>query len=203
MEPGDRESAIVAALRRIMRGVEMHSRRLFEEHGLTAPQLATLRVIGAGGPITPAAIADRVHLSRGTVTGILARLEQHGLVARRPAAADRRSVVLELTAEGRERLRRAPSLLQERFRQELSLLAEWEQTLLLSTLQRIATMMGVAELDASPHLVSSTEEISGRAVPDADGAPRPTTLRRKDRRTPAAPREPSAPPERTHQEDRR
>ena len=41
--PLSMENQIVAAIRRIMRAVDLHSRRLAEEHGLTGPQLATLQ----------------------------------------------------------------------------------------------------------------------------------------------------------------
>lgn len=167
----DRESAIVAALRRIIRAVDLHSRRLLDEHGLTGPQLVTLRAIAEESPLSPAMIAERVHLSRGTVTGILSRLESHGLVARTPSAADRRSVEIALSDLGRSVLARTPSLLQERFRSELRKLAEWEQLLLLSTLQRIASMMDAEDLDASPHLVVGTDELSAGTGTGTERAP--------------------------------
>jgi DNA-binding MarR family transcriptional regulator len=144
-----------------MRAVDLHSRQLFEEHGLTGPQLATLREIAEAGRLSPAAIATRVHLSRPTVTGIAARLLKRGLVARTISAEDRRSVELSLTDLGRAVLARAPSLLQERFRRRLGTLEEWEHHLLLSTLQRIASMMDATELDAAPHLVTSELDAAG------------------------------------------
>lgn len=174
VRPGgeERERAIVVALRRIIRAVDLHSKRLVEAHGLTGPQLATLRVIERRGPISPAGIAARVHLSRGTVTGILARLEARGLVERRPDPADRRSVRMSLTSGGSELLARAPSLLQEEFRHELSKLEEWEQLSILATLQRIASMMDAADLDASPHLVTDDPVGGPAALPESThGAP--------------------------------
>jgi len=150
----------VAALRRIMRAVDLHSRRLLEDHGLTGPQLAMLRELERGGPLSAAAIAGRVHLSRATVTGILARLQARALVARHPAPRDGRSVEISLTEAGARTLARAPSLLQDRFRSELSLLADWEQLQLLATLERIASMMDATGLDAAPHLVTRAEDLS-------------------------------------------
>lgn len=140
----------MAALRRIMRAVDLHSRQLFEEHGLTGPQLATLRAIAEAGRLSPAAIAERVHLSRPTVTGIASRLFERGLVGRTSSPEDRRSVELSLTDRGRSVLERAPSLLQERFRRRLGTLQEWEHLQLLSTLQRIASMMDATERDPAP-----------------------------------------------------
>ena len=55
---------------------------------------------------------------------------------------------------GLSELARAPSLLQDRFRQELSSLETWEQMMMLANLQRIASMMDAEALDAAPHLVA-------------------------------------------------
>ncbi|HVS18566.1 MAG TPA: MarR family transcriptional regulator [Planctomycetota bacterium] len=150
--PNDRDREVVQALRRIIRAVDLHSRRLEESFGLTAPQLAALQEAQRFGPLSPGELARRIHLSAGTVTGILDRLERRALVHRVPDPADRRRLEIEVTHEGREVLLRAPALLQDRLRQALGGLQDWEQTLLLSALQRIASMMDASELSASPHL---------------------------------------------------
>ena len=151
--PLSMENQIVAAIRRIMRAVDLHSRRLAEGHGLTGPQLATLQVAGRLGEASTGALARAVHLSGPTVTGILDRLTKRGLVDRTRNGQDRRSVTVCLTSDGEKVLAAAPSLLQDRFRQELVSLEEWEQTTILATLQRIAAMMDAESLDASPLLV--------------------------------------------------
>lgn len=178
----DRESEIVAALRRIMRAVDLHSRRLLDDHGLTAPQLAVLRELERAGPSSPAALASAVHLARGTLTGILARLERRGLAAREPSPVDRRSVVISLTDLGRGVLERAPSLLQERFRSELERLEDWEQMLLLSTLQRIASMMDASHLDAAPHLVVRAEDLQAEPPPTPERGSPPDPVPRRGSR---------------------
>lgn len=154
---------ILRALRRIMRAVDLHSRRLLEEHGLSGPQLATLGVVAAAGRLSPAAIAEHVHLSRPTVTGIVSRLEARGLVSRAPSPSDRRSVWIELTDAGRAAIDAAPPLLQETFARRLAQLEPWERTSILSTLQRIASMMDAVGLDAAPHLVTHAPDLA----PDA------------------------------------
>lgn len=151
--PLSMEDQIVAAIRRIMRAVDLHSRRLAEEHGLTGPQLATLQAAANLGESSTGVLARAVHLSGPTVTGILDRLTKRGLVDRTRNGQDRRSVTIRLTNDGEEVLATAPSLLQDRFRQELVSLEEWEQTSILATLQRIAAMMDAESLDASPLLV--------------------------------------------------
>lgn len=150
----DLEDLIVAAIRRVMRAVDLHSRRLVEEHGLTGPQLATLKEAARTGPVAASALARAVHLSSATMTGILTRLAKLGFVERARGESDRRTVIVSITAAGLQVLARAPSLLQDRFRLELSRLETWEQMMMLANLQRIASMMAAEGLDAAPHLVA-------------------------------------------------
>jgi len=157
------EQEIVASIRKIMRAVDLHSRRLVEAFGMTGPQLATLQEASRLGPTAPSAIARAVHLSQGTVTGILTRLEARGLITRQRSETDRRSVLVSVTSEGKRLLDLAPSLLQDRFRQELERLEEWERLLILSTLQRVASLMGAEDMDAAPHLISDTIILSDGA----------------------------------------
>lgn len=149
-----KDAQIVAAIRRIMRAVDLHSRHLAEEFGLTAPQLSVLKAVLRLGAATPGALAREVQLSPATITGILSRLEKRGLLRRSPGDVDRRTIRVELTAEGQRVTKDSPSLLQDRFRLELAGLESWEQNMILSVLQRIASMMGAEGLDASPHLVA-------------------------------------------------
>jgi len=76
------------------------------EIGLTMPQMVTLLAIRERGACRMGAIVDATRQSGGTVTGIIDRLIADGLVARAPAAADRRAVEVTLTPVGEERARR-------------------------------------------------------------------------------------------------
>ena len=160
------ENQIVAAIRRIMRAVDLHSRHLAEEHGLTGPQLATLQAASRlGDASSTGALARAVHLSGPTVTGILDRLAKRGLVERARSGNDRRSVTITITPQGEEVMAAAPSLLQDRFRAQLARVEEWEQTMILAMLQRIAAMMDAESLDASPVLVPGPVDAGTQGAP--------------------------------------
>lgn len=148
------ENQVIVALRRISRAIDLHSRALMQEYGLTAPQLAALQAVGELQPVSVSGIARSIHLSLATVTGIFNRLESRELVKRSRNGPDRRTVMLELTGGGGELLKAAPSLLQDRFRRELAKLEQWEQRQLLASLQRIASMMDAEEIEAAPVLTS-------------------------------------------------
>ncbi len=188
------ENQIVAAIRRIMRAVDLHSRHLAEEHGLTGPQLATLQAAARLGEASTGALARAVHLSGPTVTGILDRLAKRGLVDRARNGQDRRSVTVTLTHSGQKVLSVAPSLLQDRFRRELVRLEEWEQTTILATLQRIAAMMDAESLDASPLLVpgplDAATQGAAPVMSSAEPTAQPTGSKAAPEPTEQYPREP-------------
>jgi len=156
----DLEHQIVAALRKIMRAVDLHSRRLVEVCGLTGPQLAVLQEAERLGPTSATTLARAVYLSLPTVTGILGRLASRGFVQRTRDETDRRALNVSITVEGSRVLQDAPSLLQDHFRNELGRLEEWERHMMLSTLQRIAAIMGAESLEAAPHLISDGSSLS-------------------------------------------
>jgi DNA-binding MarR family transcriptional regulator len=93
-----------AALRKFLRVSERAARR----HGLTQQRYLLLLMI-KGAPdcsqrSTVTALAERLQLAQSTVTELVARAEEAGLVARDPSAHDGRVVFFSLTAEGERRL---------------------------------------------------------------------------------------------------
>ena len=150
------EDQVIVALRRITRAIDLHSRGLMQAIGLTAPQLAALQAVQRLQPIAVGALAKAIHLSQATLTGILTRLQNRELISRSRSGTDRRAVLVELTDQGSAILESAPSLLQDRFRRELLKLQEWEQTQMLATLQRMASMMDAEEIDAAPVLAAGS-----------------------------------------------
>jgi DNA-binding MarR family transcriptional regulator len=143
---------VLVALRRVIRATDLHSKRLSKHAGLTAPQLLIMRAIRELGEVTIGTIADKVSLSQATVTTILDRLEHRKLVYRVRSTQDKRKVHAHLTDEGADILARAPNPLQEDFIKKFQSLHEWEQTMILASLQRVANMMDADNIDASPVL---------------------------------------------------
>jgi DNA-binding MarR family transcriptional regulator len=146
------ENDIVAALRRIIRAIDLQSRRLAETCGLTGPQFVVLREAARLKEASVSALARAVSLSQPTVSGILERLEKRGLVERERSAQDRRALRVRVTPEGKRTLAAAPAFLQDRFRRELERIKDWERTQMLSVLQRLAGMMDAESIDAAPIL---------------------------------------------------
>ncbi len=74
---------------------------------LTMPQMMTLVAIHAAGTCRMSELAEVTQQSAGTLTGIVDRLIQDGLVARVRDSDDRRVVQVALTPAGKERLAHA------------------------------------------------------------------------------------------------
>jgi len=143
---------ILVSIRRITRAIDLQSKQLVKQTGLTAPQLVVMQSIRKVGKASPSLIAKDVALSQATITSILERLEKAGLVRRERSESDKRVVYACLTADGQRRLEEAPELLQSGFLRQYRKLAGWEQSMLVSALQRVALMMDADDLDASPFL---------------------------------------------------
>jgi DNA-binding MarR family transcriptional regulator len=80
--------------------LEVRSKRMSRELGVTGPQRLVIRVVGR----SPASSASDISLTLGmhpsTLTGILHRLEQQGVLERKADAADRRRMRFRLTRKG-------------------------------------------------------------------------------------------------------
>jgi DNA-binding MarR family transcriptional regulator len=147
-----------------MRAVDIHSRSLIGTHGLTGPQAIILKELERSGVLTVGEIASRVTLSKATVTDILNRLERRELVRRSRSEGDRRKILIDATTKALDILRHSPPLLQERFVSRFKSLRPWEQTQLLSSIQRVAEMMDAENLDAAPLLASAPVAIEEREL---------------------------------------
>jgi DNA-binding MarR family transcriptional regulator len=135
------EDQIVSSLRKLMRSLDSYSRRLRDEFGLTAPQLLLLRELERQTEMTAGGLSRALHLGQPTIKVILDRLESSGLVERSRHSEDRRSLHIRLTPPGRDLVHRAPPLLHEEFRRKLALQEDWERSMIVSVMQRVASMM--------------------------------------------------------------
>ena len=147
------------ALRRITRAIDLHSKKLQRETGLTTSQLLVLEAIVKLDASTPSNIAKEVQLSQATVTNLVDRMERNALVLRLKSSADKRVVEVQLTEKGRRMVELAPEPLQAGFLREYRKLERWEQHQLIGSMQRVAVLMDAEDIDASPIL--TTGELGG------------------------------------------
>ena len=77
------------------------SKRMEAGAGVTGPQRLVLRIVGRFPGISAGEVSQILHLHPSTLTGILRRLSDHGLIERRADPSDARRALLHLTARGR------------------------------------------------------------------------------------------------------
>ena len=145
------ELALIA-LRRILKATDANVKALARETGLTASQLLVLQVLKSRGETLTGDLARAVDLKQATVSIIVDKLQNMGLVERRRGESDRRRVWVRITDAGATSVKGAPDLLQETFRSRFRHLADWEQASLVAALLRIVSLLDAERIDASPLL---------------------------------------------------
>ncbi len=76
-------------------------RKMLAGLGITYSQYLVLMVLWEQNELTVSEIGERLFLDSATLTPLLKRMEQAGLLSRARAASDERQVIISLTDEGR------------------------------------------------------------------------------------------------------
>jgi DNA-binding MarR family transcriptional regulator len=109
-----------------------------ERVGLGATEEKTLALLSQLGPLTAGEIASHTGLTTPSVTGLLDRLEDKGMVRRVRDTHDRRRVIVEPIQERLEELDQVFSSLQETFRELLEIYSDEQLAIIADFLTRAA-----------------------------------------------------------------
>ncbi|MER2063655.1 MAG: MarR family transcriptional regulator [Alkalibacterium sp.] len=102
-------------------------RPLLEKLEVTYPQYLVLLVLFEEESVTVKALGERLYLDSGTLTPMLKRMEEHGLVERKRSSKDERVVEVSLTEKGRGLEKKAEEI-PNKFSKEIHLeLDEFEE----------------------------------------------------------------------------
>lgn len=94
------------ALAECFQAFERHSARHLRTLGLTPPQFDIIATLGNTPGMTFRELGDQTLITKGTLTGVVDRLAERGLVERMPSPADGRSTIVRLTRRGEAEFRR-------------------------------------------------------------------------------------------------
>jgi DNA-binding MarR family transcriptional regulator len=162
---------VLTELRRIIRATQLNAKTLAAHSQLTVSQLMVLQLLSANGEMTPRQLAQHVNLTQATMTALLDRLEERRFISRRRSNQDKRRVHVTLSLEGATQLAGAPQTLHSRFMSQFDALQSWEQMQILASVQRIAHLLDVASVDASPILdVGSLSRAAEPSTRDSEDA---------------------------------
>jgi len=150
----DRVREVVFLIRKLMQAGERYTKELNKKFNVSAPQVATLLALFEQGPMSPSLIARNIMVNSCSVTGIIDRLEQKGLVVRLRNSPDRRIVTVELTESGKRLAENAPPPIQHKIVEGLMLLDDANMESIVQSLTRLTEMIDAQDLN-----VETVEEV--------------------------------------------
>lgn len=148
-------------LRRIVRALRESSRDAEQQLGVTGAQLFVLHVLKTQGVLSLNELAARTHTHQSTVSAVVKRLVEVGLVTRVTSSADARRVELSVTERGRTLLQRAPFAAQDRLIVGIQRMPVEKRRSLVASLRTLVNEMGLD--DQSPTTMFFEDE--GSLVP--------------------------------------
>lgn len=134
---------ILIRVRQIVRHLNLASKAIEKEFGLTLTQLICLYHIGKcpNQQTTQRELMQTLSLNSSTVTGILKRLMIKGFIYRVQSEEDRRISKIRLTSSGRHCLQGSPKVIFQKLDHKLQNLTEEEQMKIMLSLDQIITVL--------------------------------------------------------------
>jgi DNA-binding MarR family transcriptional regulator len=124
------------------------SKELNKTCQVSVPQLSCVLALYEHGPLPPSRIAKHIMVQSSTVTGIIDRLEQKGLVCRLRDSSDRRVITIQLTEGGKERARNAPPPIQHKVVDGLQRLPQNKIEKIVKSLRTLTHLLDVQDTDS-------------------------------------------------------
>jgi len=145
-------SEIMISVRKIVRAINLESKRVEKNFGISIPQLLTLKYLKEKPDYktTMRSLREFLSLNASTVTGIVSRLETKGFIARLPDPFDKRSTPIVLTSKGDDLIKKTNLSLHEKISKNLEALNEEEYSAIVESFQTIINFLNIEDLDASP-----------------------------------------------------
>jgi len=138
-------ASVLDSLRRILQFIRESSSHSQKRTGLSAAQLFVLQQLhAAGAALTPGEIARRTLTHQSSVSTVVGRLVDAGLVMRERSSRDRRRVALSLTAAGRAAARKAPAVVQDRLIAAVDRLPSFDRGNLARSLVKLVRHLGIS-----------------------------------------------------------
>ena len=137
--------AVLDGVRRIVQSLRESSRWAEKHVGMSGAQLFVLQKLEEAPAQSLNALAARTHTHQSSVSTIVARLVERGLVTRTRSSQDGRTIELDLSGRGRRLAARAPDAAQERLIRAVRQLPSARRRALASTLSALGQAMDSAD----------------------------------------------------------
>lgn len=154
---GERYLKSVRLLAECLQGFERFSGEAVRRCGLTHAQFDIIATLGNTPGMTYKELGDKTLITKGTLTGVIERLEQKGLVARSRSADDKRSFFVRLTAEGEKMFDEVFPVVVEQGKQLFTSYSEADFDALDGSLRKLRQL--IADRSTCPTTQQQKEEI--------------------------------------------
>ena len=152
---------ILDAIRRLVRYLRIADRAAQSELGVSGAQLFVLTELGKTPSLSLNDLAARTRTDQSSVSVVVSRLVDAGLITRDRDARDARRLVLNLTRNGRAILQRSPAVAQEQILAVIDRLSPSERKRFAGTFTALLDALG-AEAGPAPMLFEEEERPSAR-----------------------------------------
>ena len=139
-----------------MRSINLESKRVDKELGVSIPQLLCLQFLAEQEDYRTNAskLKGFLNLNASTITGIISRLEKKNLVVKLPKSTDKRITLISLTDIGRALIQNAPITFQQKLSEKLQALPPEKLKMIIEGIDLLTKLMEVDDVDASPIITS-------------------------------------------------
>lgn len=148
---------ILDSIRRLVRLLRLSDRAAQTEVGLSGAQLFVLQELFRSPSLSLNELAERTRTDQSSVSVVVTRLVDSGLVTRDRDARDARRLVLNLTKAGRSAVQKAPGVAQERIIEIVEKMAVADRKRFAEAFEHLVGELG-AESGAAPMLFVEEEE---------------------------------------------
>jgi DNA-binding MarR family transcriptional regulator len=158
---------VLNSLRRIVRSLRLSARTAEQRVGLSGAQLFVLQCLARENPCSVNQLAARTATDQSSVSAVVSRLVDRGLVRRSTSPTDKRTVELRLAPSGRALLQSAPGATQDRLIRALEQLPAAELRTLGRTLRKVVGGAEVENLEPTLFFEEEPSPSGGQRAPRA------------------------------------
>jgi DNA-binding MarR family transcriptional regulator len=137
--------SVLDSIRRIVRALRVASRAAEKSVGISGAQVFVLQQLDAERALSVNELAERTFTHQSSVSEVVQRLVEKGLIERKQAPDDRRRVELTLTASGKSSLKKGPDATQRKMIEALEQMNAAERVQLATLLGKFVEEAGLAQ----------------------------------------------------------
>jgi DNA-binding MarR family transcriptional regulator len=149
---------ILDSIRRIVQGLRVSSRLAEKRVGISGAQLFVLQALAGSKSLSVNELAVRTKTHQSSVSVVVTRLEEAGLITRTRDPRDARRVSLQLSPSGRKLLKKVPPTTQERMIEALEAMPARDRAQLARLLNHVVTETGLPQQPAPLFFEEQTHE---------------------------------------------